>query len=265
MIKIVATDLDGTLLRSTPPASPRSIAAIERVQERGAWVVPVTARAPWSTGPIAEEFGIRGYAVCNSGGTLFDLDRRVILEEQLIEPDVAMAAVRALREHLPGAAFAAVRGDEYARESAYAPAVRPPEGHFVGDALEFFDRPVQKLNLQLAGRAPEHLVPIVLEAAGDALSVRTSGGSFVELLPRGVHKAHGLELLCARLGVRAAEVIAFGDHANDVEMLRWAGRGVAMANAEIEATEAADEQCPTNDEDGVAQVLERLLNEGAFG
>lgn len=86
-----------------------------------------------------------------------------------------------------------------------------------------------------------------------------AGESIVELLPLGLSKAKGLSLAARRLGVKAADTIAFGDMPNDIPMFTWAARGVAMANAHAELRAVADEVTSSNDEDGIAVVLERLL------
>jgi hypothetical protein len=94
---------------------------------------------------------------------------------------------------------------------------------------------------------------------GNAAVVTHSGGPFVEISATGVDKAMALGELCATLGVSAAEVVAFGDMPNDVPMLRWAGLGVAVANAHPDALAAADDLTASNAEDGVALALERLI------
>ena len=86
-----------------------------------------------------------------------------------------------------------------------------------------------------------------------------SGAPFVEVMAEGVTKATGLARLCEHLGVSRTDVVAFGDALNDVEMLRWAGHGVAMAGAEAVVLDAADEVAASNDDDGVARVIERML------
>ena len=88
----------------------------------------------------------------------------------------------------------------------------------------------------------------------------TSGTTFVEITPPGGDKALGLGRLCDQLGVLRREVMAFGDNNNDISMLRWAGRGIAMANATEAAKAAADETTASNLDFGVAQVLESLLS-----
>lgn len=262
VFRLVATDLDGTLLRSSYSVSPRTLEAIRRVQDVGALVVPVTARAPWSVLDVAAEFGIRGYAVCNSGATLYDLGARAVIDHSLLDHGTALRLVSALREAIPHVVFAATRADGYAREEGYVPAVTPPPGHFVGDISEFLTEPVHKLLMKVAGRAPEDLLPTVAAAAGDGLLVGTSGGAFVEVLAAGATKHDCLARLCARLGVEPVEVVAFGDWPNDIGMLRWAGLGVAPANAHADVVAAADDLTATNDEDGVAAYLEGLLGEG---
>ena len=118
-------------------------------------------------------------------------------------------------------------------------------------------------SLKLVIRHPE-LAPVALFDTLRSLGLTgfeatLSGAPFVEVMAEGVTKATGLARLCAHLGIDRADVVAFGDALNDVEMLRWAGHGVAMGHAAPEVVDAADETGSTNDQDGVAQVIERLL------
>ena len=107
-------------------------------------------------------------------------------------------------------------------------------------------------------REVEAVAAVARELAGDAVSISLSGPWVVEISPAGVNKASALAELCEELGIDAGDVIAFGDHLNDLPMLAWAGRAVAVANAHPDVVEIADELTATNDEDGVALVLERL-------
>lgn len=259
---LVATDLDGTLLRNAPPASPRTLEAIRRVQEAGARVVPVTARGAWSTVPIAEEFGIRGFAVCASGAVIYDLDAGKIAEERLLDHHIARDLVARLRAEVPGVAFACSRSDGYAHEEGYVPSLPPPPGTPRCDALEFLDRPVQKLLVKHPERDAAGLLAAVRPHVDGGATAGSAGDTFVEILPAGATKGEALARLCARLGVGAREVIAFGDWPIDIGMLRWAAHGVAPASAHPEVLATADEITASNEEDGVAQVLERLLDDG---
>jgi hydroxymethylpyrimidine pyrophosphatase-like HAD family hydrolase len=107
-------------------------------------------------------------------------------------------------------------------------------------------------------REVEAVAAVARELAGDAVSISLSGPWVVEISPAGVNKASALAELCEELGIDAGDVIAFGDHLNDLPMLAWAGRAVAVANAHPDVVEIADELTATNDEGGVALVLERL-------
>jgi hydroxymethylpyrimidine pyrophosphatase-like HAD family hydrolase len=119
---------------------------------------------------------------------------------------------------------------------------------------------VTKLIVRHPTLDPEALLPLVRAVAGSTADATHSGAPFVELAATGVQKAAGLEAICTALGVRPVEVLAFGDMPNDVPLLRWAGRGVAVANAHPEVLRSADEITLSNAEDGVAVVLERLLS-----
>ncbi len=96
--------------------------------------------------------------------------------------------------------------------------------------------------------------------AGETVTITHAGAPYLEISARGVHKGWALEALCARLGIPAEHVVAFGDMPNDLPMLQWAGCGVAMANAHPDVLAAADVVTRSNEEDGVAMVVERLLD-----
>lgn len=259
--RLIATDLDGTLLRSEWCVPARTLDAIAAVQDAGALVVPVTARGVWNTRPIAREFGIEGFAVCNTGALLYDLREARVLDTCVLDPATGLDMVRALRAAAPGVRFACSHETSVSHEPEYEPPMSPPPDTFVGDALSFFDRPVTKL----IATHPQMEHPRLLELArtlGEDAAVGTSGPPWVEILASGVTKATFIETLCARYSIARSEVIAFGDMPADAPMLRWAGQGVAVANAHPSALAAADEITASNDEDGVALVLERLLAAG---
>ena len=177
------------------------------------------------------------------------------------QPQLAGRLVQALRERAPGVAFACEdERFEFAREAGYVRlweiGPEPP----VGDALEFAAAPLTKLVAQHPELSQAELLAIAHDVCGDAAVATISGERLVELSAAGVTKAFALANLCAELGIGPAEVVAFGDMPNDVPMLEWAGRGIAVANAHPDALAAADEVTASNDEDGVALVLESLLS-----
>lgn len=258
MIRLVATDLDGTLLRSDATISDRTARAVRRAQAAGIEVVPVTARAPHWIHELAEEIGLRGHAVCSNGAIVYDLGRRRVVDTHVLESAIASRIVAALRDAAPGVAFACERESLAIREAAYRPLWPTPDMHPRTDALEFAREPMAKLVAQHPELPQADLYALAARICGEEATATISGERLVEISAAGVTKAFAVERLCAERGIGADEVIAFGDMPNDLPLLRWAGRGVAVANAHPEVVDAADEVTASNDEDGVALVLEQL-------
>jgi hypothetical protein len=127
------------------------------------------------------------------------------------------------------------------------------------DASDLWSAPLNKIYIQHPTLSDDELVEVARRAAGGFVTVALAGAGIVELLPLGLSKATGLSLAARRLGLKAADTIAFGDMPNDVPMFAWASHGVAMANAHEELRAVADEVTASNEEDGIALVLERLL------
>ena len=257
-MRLAAIDLDGTLLRSDGTISQRSRDAIRAVRAAGIVVVIVTARGPASVTDLARDAGIGGSAICSNGGLIVDLATGMILRERLLETETAVRLVHALRERLPGIVFA-VEHEAFAHEPGFAAwGWEPPAGTRVANALELLEDPATKLILRHTDHEVEVIAAVARDVVGDALTVVQSGGEAVEVTAVGVNKAAGLAEVAAEHGIDQADVIAFGDYPNDVPMLSWAGRGVAVANAHAEVLAVADEVTASNDDDGVAIVLERL-------
>jgi Cof subfamily protein (haloacid dehalogenase superfamily) len=258
-LRLAAIDLDGTLLRSDGTISERSRAAIRRVRGQGIVVVIVTARGPGSVVELARDAGIEGSAICSNGGLIVDLASGAIVRERLLETRMAIRLVHGLRERLPGIVFA-VEHEAFAHEPGFSAwGWEPPAGTRVADAIELLDDPATKLILLHSEHEVEAIAAVARELAGDKATVVQSGGEAVEVTAVGVNKAAGLAEVAADHGIDAADVIAFGDYHNDVPMLAWAGRGVAVANAHADVLAIADEVTASNDDDGVAIVLELLV------
>jgi Cof subfamily protein (haloacid dehalogenase superfamily) len=256
--------LDGTLLRSDGSVSERTLAALEAVRTEGIAVVVVTARPPRRVREIALRSAVQGLALCGNGSILYDLDRDCILEQTAVEIEHAHALVTSLRRVLPGVAFGIEAGARYGRESHYA--IQAEHAHdaldeamLTADALELCALGATKVIVQHAATRLPELLRIVRDHAGP-LSATHSGSNFVEVGPAGLTKAVALAALCERMGIEAREVIAFGDMPNDLPMLQWAGTGVAVANAHPDVLAAIEMRTASNDEDGVAGVLERLCS-----
>ncbi|PNY81252.1 Cof-type HAD-IIB family hydrolase [Deinococcus koreensis] len=272
-IRLIATDLDGTLLRSDLSVSARTRTALDAARAARIEVVPVTARQPRGVRRIAEQAGFTGWALCGNGAHGVHLGTGETLFEAHVQADVQTAVAHALIERLPGVLFVSVRqgGEVFVAQEGYAALAhfedhkREPAdmgGHPLDAVLEY---PSLKFIMRHPAFTPRELLAHVHALNLPGFAVTHSGAPFLEVLAEGVSKAWGLERLCAHLGIARDDVLAFGDAPNDTEMLAWAGRGVAVGNADPEALDAADELTLTNDKDGVAAVIETLLAQSSAG
>ena len=267
-IRLIATDLDGTLLRSDLSVSPRTRTALDRARAAGLHTVPVTARQPRGVRMIAEAAGFGGYALCGNGAHGIHLGTGETLFEAHVTQAAQRSIAQALTERVPGVLFVSVRegGEVFVAQQGYAELAhfedhkRPP--HEMGAATldDVLAAPSLKFIVRHAERTPRDLLIELTALRLPGFAATHSGAPFLEVLAEGVSKAWGLARLCELLQIDASEVLAFGDAPNDAEMLAWAGRGVAMGNAEPEALAAAREVTLSNDQDGVAVVLEELLS-----
>jgi hypothetical protein len=259
--RLVATDLDGTLLRTDETASRRTAAAIERTLEAGIPFVICTARPARWIRPLTPIVGGRGTAICANGGVIFDIGSETVTDQYPIPCAVALEVVARLRAVLPRAAWAVERADAFAHEPAYRSRWPVPDDTVV-DAIEVLlaTAPV-KLMLRSPAPTADALLATARAAVGELVEVTHSStaDTLLEMSAAGVSKGSSLAALCESLGIASTEVLAFGDMPNDLPMLRWAGRSVAVANAHPEVLAAVGEITASCDEDGVARVLERWL------
>ena len=256
--RLVASDLDGTLVRSDGTVAPRTVEVLRRVEEAGVPFVMVTGRPPRWMADISRQTGHRGIAICANGALVYDLHTEQVVESSLLDEAAAAEVVAALREALPEIAFAVERPDlGFAHDDRYRPTFPVPE-HTPAPVEELVSGGVVKLLARHASLGSDDLLAAAREAVGDrATLTHSSGDGLLEVSAVGISKASGLAALAAEHGVGAEDVIAFGDMPNDLPMLEWAGHGVAVGNAHPEVLEVADEVTARNDDDGVAVVLER--------
>lgn len=258
--RLVATDLDGTLVHSDGSVTARTRAALELVESQGVPVVFVTGRPLRWAEEVFEHVGELGLAVVSNGGLVWNVhDRRIELQRALAR-DAGLEVCRRLREAVPGSAFAVEMLSGLALEPAFQERHPVPDTSTRGPIEEIFTGPALKLLARHEELEPLDYWSRAEQAAGDLAEFTWSSDStLLEISAAGVTKASTLALVCERLGVERADVVAFGDMPNDVAMLEWAGRSFAMANAHGSVLEAADEVAPGNDDDGVAATLERLF------
>ncbi|HET8976694.1 MAG TPA: HAD family hydrolase [Solirubrobacteraceae bacterium] len=262
--RLIATDLDGTLLRSDGSLDERTRRALSEVEAAGIAVVICTARPARWLRPLAEATGHRGVAICANGGVLWDLHTETVVEQSPLPSEIALEVVSRLRAALPQGHWAVERATGFGHEPGYATIWPVPDDTEV-DAIDVLLRPAAPPPVKLMLRHPEITADDLLAHARALIgnlaeaSHSSARDTLLEISAAGVSKATALADLCRRAGVAAADVVAFGDMPNDLPMLVWAGTGVAVANAHEEVIAAADEVTASNDEGGVAQVLERFL------
>jgi Cof subfamily protein (haloacid dehalogenase superfamily) len=260
-VRLVATDLDGTLLRSDGTISTRTIHALTNLSALGFHVVFVTARPPRFVKRLVKRFPLESvHALCCNGALTYDLALDSITRHICLGTDDVHRLIRDLRDRVPGTCFASEIGLTYGWEPEYAElegALIEPGG-IQSEIVSLCQSPVTKLIARHPAMSAAELLPIAREVAGDGAYVTHSGTSFVEISAPGVEKAASLEKLSSDLGIRAHEVMAFGDMPNDMTVLEWAGISVAVSNAHPDVLTLADYSTFSNDDDGVAHVLERL-------
>lgn len=268
--KLIALDLDGTLLNSSGSMSDRSVAAIEAVTAAGHQVVLATGRPPHVAVPVTEQLcGTVRHIVGGNGSIVATFPSTPTGESTLLHLigfplDDAAAAVTALRANDDRYGFALATDNGFAHEHGFAelmPAAVTDAS--VPDVLAIGGTQAFKLLAYHATRSVHQLLDIVpaiiAPVTNGTLAVSHMGADAVEIGPADADKCTGLRWLCDHLGVEAADVIAIGDEWNDLTMLEWAGRGVAVGNARDRVRAIADEVTASNDDDGVAAVLEALI------
>ncbi|MBA3280876.1 MAG: HAD family hydrolase [Acidimicrobiia bacterium] len=267
--RAIATDLDGTLLRSDGSVSARTYEAVHAAEDAGLLVVIATGRPPRWIPPIVEALGDRGLVVCANGATVYDPARHELVSRTELSAEVAEALIDDLQEALPEAVLGLEQGFDFAADEAIERSnielidSWKLGGLQIGPIRSFLDRPVTKLIVRVPHPAPAGTASRVQAVVGErALVTHSTNESFLELSDPSVHKASTVERLLEESGIAPGEVVAFGDMPNDLELIRWAGHGVAVGNAHQLLKDAADEVTESNDDDGVALVIERILTEG---
>jgi Cof subfamily protein (haloacid dehalogenase superfamily) len=267
---MLASDLDGTLLRSDGTVSPRSRAALRAAVHAGLLVAFVTGRPPRWLDEIAEATGHLGVAVGANGAVLYDLATEQIIAIHPLRPDELATLTSELRGAFPCVQFAVEYGDSFAAEPGYAhdwainPDAdrrgRPIAAPLVAELASIISRPgVKLLAKDHAADVDEFLASADILLAGRASVTHSSTFGLLEIAAPGVTKASGLAELAASHGIAPDEVAAIGDMPNDVPMLQWAGTSYAVANAHPAALAAADHVLGSNDDDAVALLIENLL------
>jgi Cof subfamily protein (haloacid dehalogenase superfamily) len=259
--RLLATDLDGTLLGDDGTVSPRTRRALRAIQDAGTEVVIATARPVRWIQELAQDTGVRGTAVCANGAVIWDLAADALVHRFPVDPAAAREVVARLESIVPGGAWAVESIDSFSHEPGYEVRWPVPDDTVVDHIEGLLADPVVKLLLHCPQPGAPDAADRARAAVCDLVELTWSEPSaeLLEMSAAGVSKGAGLAALCATRGIDATQVIAFGDMPNDLSMLAWAGHAVAMGNADASVIDAADEVTLSNAQDGVAAVLERLL------
>ena len=261
--KLIATDLDGTIVQHDGTISQRTIDAFTHAHELGIHIFFVTGRPPRWMHEIRDTFSF-GEAICGNGAMLYNLQEGKVTEEWMITSELQIEVAQRLRKVIPQVSFAIESHDYYHREKLYVPrwdvgldnvgverieeAVRGPafkmlarcsDGEFTSDQM-----------LEIAIRELDGLVTVTHSNANESL---------LEISALGISKGTTLATVAARLSIDAQDCVSFGDNPNDFSMLTWCGRSYAMADGHPDGVNFATSVALAHKEDGVAIVIEELL------
>jgi Cof subfamily protein (haloacid dehalogenase superfamily) len=268
-MRLLATDLDGTLLGPGGSLSDRNIDALRAAHVAGWYVVIASGRPPFMVSELVERIGPGvTHGVLANGSIVCTFPDQRTLRAVKFDASVAVDTVRTLRVHAElgdGFGFALATDAGFAHEPGFAERMpAPQEIPPAPDALAAADGAAEAIKLMVFHRRmnAHTLLEVLPSVLGDGLSVTHMGADCVEVGPAGIDKGTGLRFLCDHLGVDLADVVVFGDEFNDHEMLAIAGHAVVMDNANDVTKTLAHEIAPPNSADGVAVVLERLLADG---
>ena len=258
--RLVATDLDGTLLDSEGRVSARTRAVLDELDSTGVPVVFTTGRPVRWMEELWDAVGGHGLAICSNGAVVYDVTRREVRDHRPVTREVGLALAEAVRAAVPGTTFAIEHTEGWASEEAFPGHPDDLAVRTQGAWEDIFRDDVVKVLAVHRDLAPEDFWGQVERAVGDsAVTTWSSSFALVEISAAGVTKASTLASLAAEMGVGAGDVVAFGDMPNDLPMLEWAGTSYAMANAHPSVRDLADHLAPRNDDDGVATVLADLF------
>ena len=269
-IHLVAIDLDGTLLTSGNEITAPTEAIVKAVRrEQGVHVVLATARPPRSVKRFYDVLGLDGPMINYNGALVFDPAARRILMHAPISAATARGIVDLARDEHPEVLVSAEVLDRWYTDRVDAAYITQTGRLFEPDRVapidEWLAEPVTKLLLLGDGGRMNELGRSIARAFRYQVSVIQTEAECLQITHPTVSKARALKTVAGELGVMREQVMAIGDNANDVEMLQWAGVGVAMANAPESVLRAADYVTDHNDADGVAKAMHQLIMGGVGG
>ena len=266
-VRLLALDLDGTVLTPDLRMSERTVTAVAAAQARGVRVVIATGRMYRSTLRYGQMLHLPGPLICYQGGYIREMPARdgtpgELLVHRQMPAEAARAAIAWSRDHgldphlNIGDRLLIGRGPDVTSDYERMAGVGP---EYVSDLIAAIDGPVTKVLAVGAPGLPDEVLAAARLMFDGRLEATVSHPEYLEFTPLGVTKGSGVAFLADRLGIPMSAVMAVGDQSNDLEMLRDAGLGVAMGDAPAGVRAAADEVTGTVADDGAAEAIERHI------
>ncbi|CAB5056227.1 unannotated protein [freshwater metagenome] len=261
--KLIATDLDGTIVRHDGSISARTVEAFTKAHELGIHIFFVTGRPPRWMHEIRDTFGF-GEAICGNGAMLYNLQESKVTEEWMLSGEQQIEVAQRLRRAIPPISFAIESHDYYHREKIYVPRWDIGLDNIGVEKIEDAVRgPAFKMLARCSDGefTSDQMLEIALVELDGLATVTHSNAneSLLEISALGVSKGMTLAKVASRLSIDAQDCVSFGDNPNDFSMLSWCGRSYAMADGHPDGVNFATSIARPIKEDGVAIVIEELL------
>lgn len=263
--KMIVLDLDGTLMSSKNEILPKTKEALFKAQEQGVMIVLASGRPTYGMVKAAKELRLDeypGYILSYNGGRIISVQTNEMIYDDSLTPEICHELYDLSREMnvnimaYEDEAIITADDDQYIQKEAHI------NGMPINRVENFKDSVTFNSVKCLCTAEPEYLAQVEIkmkERLGDRLSITRSLPFFLEFMPQNINKAYSLQKLLEHVGLDKSQLIACGDGYNDLPMIEFAGLGVAMGNAVDEVKAAANYVTATNDEDGIAQVIEKFI------
>ena len=261
--RLIATDLDGTVVPHVGEISARTVNAFRKAHDAGIEIFYVTGRPPRWMKAIHETFGM-GNAICANGAILFDLANQKVIEQWLIPIEIQKMVITRLREAIPSCHFALEYGDNFFREKKYQAKWDSGVDNIGVELIEErMTEPAFKILVRCENgeMTSDEMLDVAKKEIGDLCTVTHSNPyeSLLEISAQGVSKGETLAKVAQRAGIAQADVVSFGDNPNDFSMLEWAARSWAMSDGHPDCQKYSNYVADAHHEDGVAIIVEQLL------
>lgn len=269
MIKLIASDLDGTLIGQDFRFRPRTLQALHAAADAGIRIVFVTGRPLRWMQPVLDQLGAEwngenSFAFCSNGAVTYDIGRRRVLSTRTMSGTEIQALHDELERAFPGSLFIAETLDRVYVQGQYQPHAQEDLAAIVEGPIRLTlgaDAGVVKYLLYRRGATPATLLEQVHNLVGQRVAVTRSAPyqPLIEIAQRGLNKGQVLADFATQHAIEPHQVVAFGDMPNDLEMLLWAGQGYVMDSGLPQLKEQVGRTCPGFEKDGVAQMIEAIL------